>query len=827
MSYLSNQVLYVGSHMGNPQILQIHATAQAALDTDTLPIPSDISTVSSKELTDASGDVEMEDAAADKRSYKGKIVKTRGSFVEVLDSYPNIAPIVDAVLADADGISTLRESLLFRLDGRTSTTRLTPESASFILDKPTIALGNVRKRAIVGGKSTYADSNRIVQVTPHAVTLVEYDPVLETFHRVGPYWTPGTHNVAWAAREIVAASVNATQVVIALSGGAVAVLNLNENGHLTFLQHREFVRQEISALSCAPLDPTKNFSLYIAVAFWGSNVIRLLTLDPSTRLQDIGDPQKFPTLPSLPRSVLLHNFGTGNRPKDPDYHPYVVAGLADGSVACFNMKGNELKDMKLFPLGTAPVTLVACDIDDKRAVFANGSQSSVLYWDKQRLRQSYVMVKNIAAGASFNTGAFPSCQVLATPSSLLIGQIRGVDKMQIRNIPLGLDNPKRIAYSAEHKAFGVGCSRTTPSRIGDGASVRNSFILFDDTNFDRLSEFICDADEEVSATLALKGGSQFLVGTVRHQVGETEPSAGRLLLFAMEPGEGTARGERRRALDLKLLASCDAEGCVYALVEVSGAIATAVNTSVDLYRIIDEDAASSTSESTTRLARVSRWNHNYFVTSLAARDDKIIAGDAISSVSIVRIKGNDLETIARNYGPLWPVAVEAGRNKSVIGANCDCNLFTLSISQQKTLQLDGNFYLGDVVNRILPGRLNAQDEHESQMFEPEHLFFTSSGRIGVIHHVNTQIAMLLTHLQNNMSDILTGPGGVNHSRWRTPANSRGRTDADAQAIGFLDGDFLEQFLTYFKPNKLLGGVRRIEKPREEIEAVLEKLQSLH
>lgn len=184
-----------------------------------------------------------------------------------------------------------------------------------------------------------------------------------------------------------------------------------------------------------------------------------------------------------------------------------------------------------------------------------------------------------------------------------------------------------------------------------------------------------------------------MVGTVRHQVGETEPSAGRLLLFTMEPGQGTARGEHRRALDLKLLASCDAEGCVYALVEVSGAIAAAVNTSVrmflslrlqqgtdmvsgakvDLYRIIDEDAASSMSENTARLARVSRWNHNYFVTSLAARDDKIIAGDAISSVSIVRIKGNDLETIARNYGPLWPVAVEAGRNKSVIGANVSCS----------------------------------------------------------------------------------------------------------------------------------------------------------
>lgn len=103
MSYLSNQILYIGSHMGNPQIVQVHATAQTAIDGDTLPIPADISTVSSKELADDNEDVEMEDAGVDNRSNKGKIVKTRGSFVEILESYPNIAPIVDAMLVDTDG----------------------------------------------------------------------------------------------------------------------------------------------------------------------------------------------------------------------------------------------------------------------------------------------------------------------------------------------------------------------------------------------------------------------------------------------------------------------------------------------------------------------------------------------------------------------------------------------------------------------------------------------------------------------------------------------------------------------------------------------------
>lgn len=42
--------------------------------------------------------------------------------------------------------------------------------------------------------------------------------------------------------------------------------------------------------------------------------------------------------------------------------------------------------------------------------------------------------QNATVGSSLNTTGFPSCQILATPSSLVIGQTRGVDKMQIRSV---------------------------------------------------------------------------------------------------------------------------------------------------------------------------------------------------------------------------------------------------------------------------------------------------------------------------------------------------------------------------------------------------------
>lgn len=140
-------------------------------------------------------------------------------------------------------------------------------------------------------------------------------------------------------------------------------------------------------MSCTSFDPSKKFSLYIAVSFWQSNTIAILDTKTLT-LKAESTP-----LPALPRCILLHNFGTGRTKKEPDFQPYVVAGLADGTVTCVSFRNEELRDHKLFTLGTAPVSLSVWNIEGKRAVFATGSRSAVFYWDKQRLRQSPVMLK--------------------------------------------------------------------------------------------------------------------------------------------------------------------------------------------------------------------------------------------------------------------------------------------------------------------------------------------------------------------------------------------------------------------------------------------------
>lgn len=71
-------------------------------------------------------------------------------------------------------------------------------------------------------------------------------------------------------------------------------------------------------------------------------------------------------------------------------------------------------------------------------------------------------------------------------------------------------------------------------------------------------------------------------------------------------------------------------------------------------------------------------------------------------------------------------------------------------------------------------------------------------------------------------------------RWRAPANSRGRSDAQPTATGFVDGDFLEKWLLYDESSPEVARIRegsndaeRLNIPDEEIRAVLESLQGIH
>lgn len=115
------------------------------------------------------------------------------------------------------------------------------------MDMPTLALSNFRKRVLIGKTSTYQNSSYVVQVTPKGVYLLDYDLPLGEYAQVGKPWTPdnfleGDGGVrSRETLEIVAASINASQITVALNGGRLAIVVLNERDELSLSKYVSFL----------------------------------------------------------------------------------------------------------------------------------------------------------------------------------------------------------------------------------------------------------------------------------------------------------------------------------------------------------------------------------------------------------------------------------------------------------------------------------------------------------------------------------------------------------------------------------------------------------
>jgi DNA damage-binding protein 1 len=95
-------------------------------------------------------------------------------------------------------------------------------TTGLVFNSPTLAFGNVARRVIdANGKSSYVNSSLVVQVTSRAVFLLEYDMMMGTYIRHAHWEKERT--------EIVAASVNPAQVILALNGGVLVALKMKDN----------------------------------------------------------------------------------------------------------------------------------------------------------------------------------------------------------------------------------------------------------------------------------------------------------------------------------------------------------------------------------------------------------------------------------------------------------------------------------------------------------------------------------------------------------------------------------------------------------------------
>ncbi|KAL0407520.1 UNVERIFIED_CONTAM: DNA damage-binding protein 1 [Sesamum latifolium] len=762
ISYLDNAVVFVGSSYGDSQLIKLNLHPDA-----------------------------------------------KGSYVEVLERYVNLGPIVDFCVVDLErqgqgqvvtcsgaykdgslrivrnGIG-INEQASVELQGIKGMWSLRSASddpydtflvVSFISETRILAMNledELEETEIEGFYSNVqtlfchdAIYDQLVQVTSTSVRLVS-----STSRELRHEW------FAPAGYSVNVATASATQVLLATGGG-----------HLVYLEIGDGVLTEVKN---AQLDS----------GMWTDISVRIFSL-PDLNLitkEHLGGE-------IIPRSVLLCSF---------EGISYLLCALGDGHLLNFvlNTSNGELTDRKKVSLGTQPIALRTFSSKNATHVFAASDRPTVIYSSNKKLLYSNVNLKEVSYMCPFNSAAFPDSLAIAKEGELTIGTIDDIQKLHIRSIPLG-EHARRICHQEQTRTFAICSLKYNQSSVED--SEMHFIRLLDDQTFEFISTYPLDQFESgcsiLSCSFSDDSNVYYCVGTAYVMPEENEPTKGRILVFAVEDGK------------LQLIAEKETKGAVYSLNAFNGKLLAAINQKIQLYKWMLRDDGSRELQS--------ECGHHGHILALyvQTRGDFIVVGDLMKSISLLIYKHEEgaIEERARDYNANWMSAVEILDDDIYLGAENNFNLFTVrknsegaTDEERGRLEVVGEYHLGEFVNRFRHGSLvmRLPDSDVGQI--PTVIFGTVNGVIGVIASLPHEQYAFLEMLQTNLRKIIKGVGGLSHEQWRSFYNEKKTVDAK----NFLDGDLIESFLDLSR-NRMEEISKAMNVPVDELMKRVEELTRLH
>ncbi|GLT64999.1 hypothetical protein SLA2020_374570 [Shorea laevis] len=542
ISYLDNAVVFVGSSYGDSQLIKLNLQPDA-----------------------------------------------KGSYVEVLERYVNLGPVVDFCVVDLErqgqgqvvtcsgaykdgslrivrngiGINEQASVELQGIKGMWSLgTSIDDPFDTFLvvsfINKTRILAMNLEdglKEKEIEGFSSQVQTlfchdavyNQLIQVTSSSVRLVG-----SMSGELRNEWN------APSGYSINVATANATQVLLATGGGHLVYLEIGD-GILTGVNNTR-LEFEVSCLDINPIGGNPNYSQLAAVGMWTDISVRVFSLpDLNLVAKELLGGE------IIPCSVLLCSF---------EGISYLLCALGDGHLLNFqlNMNTGELTDRKKVSLGTQPITLRTFSSKNTTRVFAALDRPTVIYSSNKKLLYSNVNLKEVSHMCPFNSAAFPDSLAIAKEGELTIGTIDDIQKLHICSIPLG-EHARLICHQEQSRTFAICSLKNQPS----GEESEMHFIrLLDDQTFEFISTYSLDAYEYGcsihSCSFSDDSNVYYCVGTAYVLPEETEPSKGRILVFIVEDGK------------LQLVTEKETKGSVYSLNAFNGKLLAAINQKIQLFK---------------------------------------------------------------------------------------------------------------------------------------------------------------------------------------------------------------------------------------------------
>ncbi|GFX77483.1 DNA damage-binding protein 1 [Trichonephila clavipes] len=786
ITYLDNGVVYIGSRLGDSQLVKLITKANESNSfTEILESFTNLGPIIDMCVVDL------------ERQGQGQLVTCSGAYKEgSLRIIRNGIGIHEHASIDLPGVKGLwplkldtteyDDTLILSFVGQTRVLTLNGED----IEEKHLPGFDVSQQTFYCANVNY---DQIVQVTASSIRLL-HRPTKQILSQ----WIPPADEI------ICVVSANMSQVVCAIRNELyyfdVFDKEIRQTGHLV-------MNYEIACIDINPLD-SRAISDICAVGLWTDISIRIVHLPSLKELHKEmlgGD--------IIPRSILCTTFENMH---------YLLCALGDGSLFYFtiNPKTGKLADRKKVTLGTQPTVLKTFRSLATTNVFACSDRPTVIYSSNHKLVFSNVNLKEVSHMCPLNSAGYPDSLALANDHALLIGTIDEIQKLHIRNVPLG-ESPRRIAYQEDTQTFGVITTRIDfhdstglqPTRRSASTQALNSsastssnsiikvtqssgtsaddcgqevdvynLLIIDQHTFEVLHAHQFLPNEYAISIISTKLGEDpntyYVVGTAIVNSDESEPKQGRFVTFLWKDSK------------LQQIAEKEIKGAPYTIVEFNGKLLAAINSTVRLYEWTPER----------ELHNECSYFNNIIALYLKTKGDFILVGDIMRSLALLVYKPleGSFEEIARDHHPNWMTAIEILDDDTVLGAENSFNLFVCqkdsaapTDEDRQHLQEVGHFHLGEMVNVFRHGSLVMQ--HPGEITTPTQgsvLFGSVNGCIGLVTQLPEEYFNFLSDVQAKLTKVIKSVGKIPHSFFRSFATER----KQEQAVGFIDGDLIESFL---------------------------------
>ncbi|KAK5107613.1 hypothetical protein LTR62_000948 [Meristemomyces frigidus] len=777
--YLDAGRIFVGSHQGDSQIIQISERSLEVVQT--FPNLAPILDFTIMDMGNRSADAPVNEfSSGQARLVTGSGAYTDGSLRSIrsgvgLEDVGAIgdmgAPVTQIFSlkskADIDFVDTLIVSFVsqtrifkFEADGDVEEVQ---RFGAFDLGQVTLYAGN-----LAGG--------RCVQVTSSHVLVTQSDQG-DSSDR----WnSPGEED------SITAVAAEQDTIILSLGGATLIVLDVSGSNIKQQAQRHFSAKEQVSCISLSASIPNTCIA-----GFWQESKVAFLSLTDltpiaSTSVADEADSQ------TVPRSLAIAQIL-------PDQPPTLFIGLADGNVVTYTIESaaNPFVARKSIILGTqqANFALLPRSAQGLQNVFATCEHPSLIYGQDGRMVYSAVTASNAQAICSFDCEAFPGAIAIATEDEgLKLAMVDEERTTHVQTLQVG-QTVRRIAYSPELKAFGLG---TIARRLEAGREeVQSFFKLVDEVAFQELHSFALKQDELVECVIRcqLDDGTgtgetaeRFVLGTAYlDDAAAGTATRGRLLVL-----EVTESRQLRSVTEVSLRGACRCVGIV------RGRIVAALVKTVVVYALEYQSA-----DSSPILVKKAAYRTATAPIDLAITGSTIAVTDLMKSLSLVEYKPglrgapDTLVEVGRHFETLWGTAVAPVVENTYLVSDAEGNLVVLqrdpdgfSEEERRRLRIVSEISLGEMVNRIRPITLTPS---VNALVVPRAFVATVEGGVYVFCLIAPGSQDLLIRLQSLLIAHISSPGHVPFEHFRGFRNGV-RDSSEEGPVRFVDGEVVEAFL---------------------------------